>query len=455
MSGGGRRGARPGSTPLRRAWTALAVLTAGLAVGTTPPAPPPGSPPATPVAPAARAAPVTEPEERAPAPPVVETRYALDYEARILASERAARVAVRLPDHDGAVRSIRFRVDPERHLAFQGNGGLDVREGFVTWEPPARDAVLRYQFRIDHLRDAASYDARCAEQWALFRGEDLVPPVRVVTRDGATSRARLALRLPQGWSSALPYEKGGDGRYELVDPERRFDRPKGWMVLGHLGVLRERVAGSRLAIAGPTGQGLRRHDILALLRWTLPELRDAVGALPERLLVVSAGDPMWRGGLSGPSSLFVHADRPLITSDLSSPVLHELVHVAMGARSAPGGDWIVEGLAELYSLELLVRSRTVSRRRFERALEAFAERGRAAGPFGDGEASGAVTAKAVTVLRALDLELQEATTGEAGLDDVLARLAAARRPVGVEELRAAAEAVAGRGLGDFFATRLR
>ena len=43
-----------------------------------------------------------------------------------------------------------------------------------------------------------------------------------------------------------------------------------------------------------------------------------------RLLIVSAGDPMWRGGLSGPSSMFLHSDRPLISENRTSTLLHEL-----------------------------------------------------------------------------------------------------------------------------------
>ena len=34
---------------------------------------------------------------------------------------------------------------------------------------------------------------------------------------------------------------------------------------------------------------------------------------PDRLTVVSATGPMWRGGLSAPASLYIHADLPLIS----------------------------------------------------------------------------------------------------------------------------------------------
>ena len=91
--------------------------------------------------------------------------------------------------------------------------------------------------------------------------------------------------------------------------------------------------------------------------------------LPPRLLIVSAGDPMWRGGLSGPSSMFLHSDRPLISENRTSTLLHELVHIALGIRGDEESDWIVEGLAELYSLETLRRSGGISEQRYKQALK--------------------------------------------------------------------------------------
>jgi hypothetical protein len=221
------------------------------------------------------------------------------------------------------------------------------------------------------------------------------------------------------------------------------------MVVGKIGVLRERIARTRVAVAGPVGEQLHRHDILALLRWTLPTLRKIVGELPDRILVVSAGDPMWRGGLSGPKSVFVHADRPLISTDLSSPILHELVHTAMSARSGADGDWVVEGLAELYSLEVLVRSRTVSRRRYRKALRRMEERSRSVSSLARESSSGALTARAVVALHEIDEEIEAVTDGEASLDDVVRRLCDERGVVNSERFRRIAEEVAGQQLRTF------
>jgi hypothetical protein len=377
--------------------------------------------------------------------------YDLTFEATLVPTERLARA--RLHMGPNLVDRMVFRIDPERHTNLRGDGKLVVEGKSATWEPPRAGGSLRYDFRIDKLRGASAYDARISEQWAIFRGGDLFPPARVMAADGSTSQSALRLRVPEGWSIAVPYERLPDGRYRVENEHRRFDRPTAWMALGHIGILRERVAGSSVAVAGPFRQKFHRQDILALLRWTLPSLRDVLGALPERLLVAGAGDPMWRGGLSGPASVFIHAERPLITPDGTSPILHELFHAATGARSTVDGDWITEGLAELYSVELLARSHTISHARYERVLAKIAKRGASAKLLGLGS-SGASTARAVTVLRELDAELRARTGQQKNLDDVVAELA--RRHVGISTaiLQATAEQVSGLQLDDFFRTKV-
>jgi hypothetical protein len=380
--------------------------------------------------------------------------YSVRFDARIVPTERLAKISIRLGGEASLVRWLRFSIDPERHFAFRGEGKVEVDRESVLWEPPRSGGRLSYSFWIDHLRNSSSYDARCAENWALFRGDDMVPPVRVRTVVGAHAISTLRLRVPDGWSAALPHQLVSNGTFAIDDPHRRFDRPKGWLVVGKIGVLRERIAKTRAAVAGPVGQGLRRHDTLALLRWTLPTLRKIIGELPSRILVVSAGDPMWRGGLSGPGSLFVHADRPLISADLSSPVLHELMHTVMGAYSAADGDWVVEGLAELYSLELLVRSKTVSRRRYAEALRRMEERSRGVTNLAGDHSSGARTTRAVVVLHQIDEEIEAATDGESSLDEVVKRLSAERGAISTERFRRIAEEVAGRELSTFARYRI-
>ncbi len=386
----------------------------------------------------------------AQAPPAAPTPgYDIRYEVRIVPTEKTAHVAMHIVDPAHVFRSLRFQVDPERQLAFHGDGHVMVEDATVAWTPPRGGGVLHYAVRIDHLRDESSYDARCTRAFALLRGDDLVPPARVRTEIHAQSRAVLQLVLPQGWSALLPYAPLGDDTWAIERPERRFDRPVGWLLLGRLGVLRERVAGVRVGIGAPVGNGMRRQDVLALLRWTLPTLRK-IAPLPDRITIVGAADPMWRGGLSAPGSAYLHASLPLIAEDGTSPVLHELVHVQLRARAGPGGDWAVEGLAELYSLEALVRSKTISKRRFERALERIEVKGRAVKRVTVAHSTAATTARAVTLLRELDQQIRRVSGGQKNLDDVMRALVAAPQAISLAHFRAVSERVAGGELSGFF-----
>jgi hypothetical protein len=262
------------------------------------------------------------------------------------------------------------------------------------------------------------------------------------------------VRLPEGWAIATPYTKLRSGEYRVAHRRRGLSRPTGWMIAGVLGVVREEVSGVRVAIAGPKSMDVRRQDMLALLRWTLPSLRKLLGSLPPRLLAIGAGDPMWRGGLSGPGCVFLHADRPLIESDVTSPVLHELVHATVGVTAAQGGDWVVEGLAELYSLELLARSHTISKKRYENALVHLGQRGAAVTQLDVESAVGPIASRAASILHLLDLELRRGSEGRVTLDDVLRRLAAERGPITTDRFRHVVDDVAGRSLGAFFRARV-
>jgi hypothetical protein len=382
--------------------------------------------------------------------PPLHPKYDFHVEARIVPTERAAHVTLEIGKGAEHVEWLRFRIDPQRHLLFRGDGEVRLDGAHVTWTPPRKGGKLTYIFRIDHLRDARRYDARCAKTWAIFRGEDLVPPARIRVADGARSRTRLLVRLPDSWSIVTPYGKLRSGEFKVQHKHRGFSRPTGWMIAGDVGVVREEVAGVHVAIAGPRTMGVRRQDMLALLHWTLPTLRGILGTLPDRLLIVSAADPMWHGGLSGPNSLFLHAHRPLITEDGPSPLLHEVLHTALEMRPGNDGDWAIEGLAQYYSLELLGRSGTISPERMEHGFELQAARGKEATHLRSKSVSGAGTARAVTVLRELDQKIREATHDAKSLDDVVRLLVAERGILTTERVQRASEQVAGQDLSAFF-----
>jgi hypothetical protein len=249
---------------------------------------------------------------------------------------------------------------------------------------------------------------------------------------GASSETTLSFDLPPGWSSLTEYF-GRHHRYRIDNAERRFDRPAGWIILGDIGVRYDRIAGLRVNVAAPTDQGMRRTDILALLSWTLPEVLRIVPDFPKRLTVVGAGDPMWRGGLSGPRSLFIHADRPLISENATSTLLHEVMHIALGNGAGEGMDWIAEGLAEYYSLAILHRSGTISDRRYAEAVRKQSEWGSSVSDLCAAKSSGATTARAVTVMIELAEEILTRSDGRRSLDDVLLAVAASEDAITLGE----------------------
>lgn len=330
------------------------------------------------------------------------------------------------------VVAARIRVDQSTHLlrlldldaaepeftAFVADGSIRRVDQRVLWEVPATGGTLSYEVRVDHER-GEFLDAHMTKDWAILRLDDVFPAARVRSRRGATSNSRLELHGPPGWRFESRY-RVRHGAISVDAPERRFDRPTGWLAAGKLGIRRETIAQRKVSVAAPADQGMRRMDIIAFLHWTLPKLVKVFPDLPDRLLIVGAGDGMWRGGLSGPGSVYLHSERPLVSENGTSALLHELVHTASAAVTVPREDWIIEGLAEYYSLEILRRSHGISNKRFQQTLQqlsAWAKRkkGHLTSP-----SSGANTARAVLLFDQIQRELAAHDAGS--LDAVVRKL---------------------------------
>jgi predicted metalloprotease with PDZ domain len=339
--------------------------------------------------------------------------------------------------------SIVLRVDSQRYRHFSSTDPLQISDTHVTWRPRGKMSRLRYQFVVNHERSPGRYDSLMTANWAVLRGDKLVPRVSVKARRGLHSRASIEFVLPPQWSIATPFAPGDNLRFEFDEPDRRFDRPGGWMLAGRIGSRGEKIGHVRTIVAAPAGENARRQDMLAFLNWNLPRLLEVFTSFPERVLIVTAGDPMWRGGLSGPASLFLHSDRPLISENRTSSLLHELVHIALGIRADEESDWIVEGLAEFYSLETLRRSGGISEKRYKQAIARLGSWARRSETLFANNSTGATTARAVVTLQAVDSEIRKATRGKASLDDLARRLAAERGTISLARLQKAAEEISG------------
>lgn len=387
------------------------------------------------------------------APAIAADRY---YDAAFRAEVKPRRTTIhveltlsgeRLPSR------VEFHIDPKLHRTFASRDPVSQKGDVVTWLPRGKQSRVTYEFVANHERSPKRYDSLVTEDWAVFRADKMVPRMAVTSRRSSKARTRLQFSLPTGWSAATAYPQEA-GAFVVTDTERRFDRPAGWVLVGKLGTRSELIKGIQTIVAAPEGETTRRQDILAFLNWNLPHLKDVFPELSKRLLIVSAGDPMWRGGLSGPSSLFLHSDRPLISENRTSTLLHELVHVAMGIRGDEESDWIAEGFAEYYSLEILRRSGGIGRNRHEEAIDRMARWARESPSVFARESSGANTARAVIALREVDAEIRRLTGGKASLDEVAAALAKDRGEVNLERLQAEAHKIAGRELQSLQRQRL-
>lgn len=370
--------------------------------------------------------------------------FDVEYVVTLRQPTRDALVEVRVGG--GGVRQLSFELKRGRQSDPQADGSLAEKDGTWTWQPPSRGGSLRLVAKIDHERRGNGYDAYMGRRWAVFRGDDLVPAFRARFVRGATSRATLRFVLPPGWDNAeTGWLHGPDKQHFVIDnPERRFDRPVGWMMVGDLGTRREQLGPTEFAVAAPKGSGLHRMDVMTFVSFVWPEFERAFGRLPPKIALIGAGEPMWRGGLSAPNSLFLHAERPLVSENGTSTLLHELVHVATRIRGQRReDDWIAEGLAEYYAIELLHRAGGMGDARRERVREDLRDWSRDVKSLRVPRSSGAITARAALLFEDLDREIRDASGGKRRLDDAVRGLVR-RRDVSLAELRAAADKAAGR-----------
>ncbi|RBP51767.1 hypothetical protein [Arenicella xantha] len=346
-------------------------------------------------------------------------------------------VTVEVSQSAHLLKQLSWPID-KHYSQFKADGVLEQTNGKWHWEVPELGGKLVYCVQLNHSR-GERYDSRVTTDWALFRADDLVPAANSRVRRDSRSRTQLQFLLPPSWSSVTRYPEISEHHYAIDNPDRLFDRPTGWVQLGKLGVRRNRIADTNVAVSAPVGQEVRRLEILTMLGFTVPTVREWFPDFPDRLLVVSATDNMWRGALSGPGSLFLHGDRPLVSENGTSTLLHELVHVAMQREATRDADWIDEGLAEYLALVLLNQSGGITDHRFKTALEEQQRWGDTVKKLASKNSKGAATAKAVTVFANLHNEL-----GDGKFRELISVLAERGPSISAALLRQLAEKVANR-----------
>jgi len=390
-----------------------------------------------------------------PAQAAGEREYQAQFLVQLRAGEDAATARIRIVQPRQRLKRLRLQMPEPAFSAVRGDGRVSREGDVVTWEVPARGGELRYETIITHRRNDKGYDALVTGRWAMFRLDDVFPPAAAVHTKNARGRGEVLFDLPPGWTSVSPYPPDADGRMPFVNPKRRYARPVGWALAGHIGARMDVIGPTTVRIAAPRDQGAPRVPMLALIRTTLPVLQEEVSRVPPYLLILTAGDPMWRGGLSAPNSFFIHADRPLISENGTSTLVHELLHVLAPVLTQRDHDWIDEGLAEYLGLVVLQRGQLISPQRFDHAIATFRRRGAGVASMVTPAASGPVTARAVAIFHDLDQELRR--RGPAGSDifELLRRMMQETEPLDIKRLRAlAADIVGGKPVNALAASRV-
>ena len=347
----------------------------------------------------------------------------LDYHVRLLPQSDQAEVRLTLAQ-GSAVRSLDFDLgDGSRYSDFKADGQWQLTPGKSTrgvWRPAVDKASLTYRVPISHGHKNGSFDTRMTQDWALMRGDDLVPPARLDQQDGIELVSRLEFELPGGWKSVeTAWPRIGKNRFRIDNVSRLFDRPTGWMLAGHLGTRRTRLAETEITVASPRGQGMRRMDVLTLLTFVWPQVQAVFPRHPGKLLIVGANDPMWRGSLGGRESIYLNSRLPLVSESGSSALLRELVQVVGRVNDEHRSDWISEGLAEYYAIELLRRAGGMSDERYASLNARMAKDSRTVSSLRGDQVDSAQVAKAVLLLQELDREIRLKTRNKRSLDDVM------------------------------------
>ncbi|WP_085585071.1 MULTISPECIES: hypothetical protein [unclassified Pseudomonas] len=347
----------------------------------------------------------------------------LDYRVRLLPQSDQAEVRLTLAKGE-AVRRLDFDLgDGSRYSDFKADGQWQLSPGKQArgvWRPAADSASLTYRVRISHGRKSGSFDTRMTPAWALLRGDELVPPARLDQQDGTELVARLQFDLPEGWNSIeTAWPRIGRNKFRIDNPSRLFDRPTGWMLAGHLGSRRARLGETEVTVASPKGQGMRRMDVLTLLTFVWPQVQALYPQHPGKLLIVGANDPMWRGGLGAHGSVYLNTRLPLVSESGASALLRELTQVLGRINDGQRNDWISEGLAEYYAVELLRRAGGMSDDRYQAWQAKLTTDSHGVTTLRGVQASPAQVAKAVLLLQELDREIRLKTRNKRSLDDVL------------------------------------
>jgi hypothetical protein len=155
------------------------------------------------------------------------------------------------------------------------------------------------------------------------------------------------------------------------------------------------------------------------LTFVWPQVQAVYPRHPGKLLIVGASDPMWRGGQAAHESIYLNSRLPLVSENGTSVLVRELAQLSGRINGQQRSDWISEGFAEYYAIELMRRAGGMSDERYESLHGKLSKEGQKVATLRGEQVDPAQVARAVVLLQELDREIRLKTHNKRSLDDVM------------------------------------
>ena len=373
------------------------------------------------------------------------------------------------------IKDVTLVLEKDRYRHFRGDGTLTQLGSDIVWTPTGLVSRLEYESVLPHERRKGLYDSYGEKTWFITRTNDLFPHLIISYLKTAKSETRIRFHLPKGWQAIAAMPESTDGAYRARSaPDYRYEWPTGWLIFGDVVTEHAKARDVIITFAYPQsfvgpektpstgGKSVRGEKFRAKIKnaieiyeKVIPLMADFMPAYARHFLVVYGKTPMWRGGLSGEDSLFINWRIRNLSHDFSSTLIHEYFHVCQGfKKDKRDGDWIVEGLAEYYSLRLLWEAGVITKEQFKTGVSLYETEGRWGINLSRSSDKRVIYNSVPLVMFVLDQMIQEKTAGKKSLKNVIGLLVERGAPVGTHLFQETLETLMGESLKKLFQSQV-
>lgn len=325
------------------------------------------------------------------------------------------------------ITHIKFLDIDENFHHFKGTGQLvQTAPKSWTWNPKSVNGEVSYEVKINRQRSIKGFDSYHGGSWIFTRTSDLFPRKDYVEERPLRIYSQVEFELPKKWQIVTAMERISEDKNVFAPRDRGnpYVSPYGWILCGDLDVTKKEMSEVDVTLASPRVMKYDPTELTELIEKSMREFSQIMRELPPRIAFIVGPDPLWRGGLSGEDSLYINQNLSLIDRDYTSTPIHELFHITQGFKKASQlSDWIIEGLAEYYSLRILYNTKQISKNKFVRGIRKFDRQGVWGVNLEKNQSFAALYNSAALVMFYIDEHLKEISKGNTSLRDVIKSLA--------------------------------